>query len=71
MKGGLEVADILRQYGLAYRETHKLPVRHHRVMRAIEICRTAELGRKVASGIYIYRLKASTFIQTRKMLLVQ
>ncbi len=44
MKGSLELADIFRQYGVAYREAHKLPVRHLRVMRAIEICRTAELG---------------------------
>ena len=44
MKGSLELADIFRQYGVAYREAHKLPVKHLRVMRAIEICRTAELG---------------------------
>ena len=44
MKRSLEVADIFRVFGPAYREAHKMPVRHHRVMRAIEICRTAELG---------------------------
>ena len=42
--GGLEVADIFRQYGLAYRESHRMPRNHLRVMHAIEICRTAALG---------------------------
>jgi hypothetical protein len=46
MKRSLEVADIFRAYGPAYRELHghEMPLRHLRVMRAIEICRTAELG---------------------------
>ena len=46
MKPSLEVADIFRTYGPAYREVHGhgMPVRHLRAMRAIEICRTAELG---------------------------
>jgi hypothetical protein len=46
MKQSLEVADIFRTYGPAYREVHghEMPLRHFRVMRAIEICRTAELG---------------------------
>ena len=39
-----EVADLFRQYGPAYRETHKLPTNQLRAMHAIEICRTAELG---------------------------
>jgi hypothetical protein len=38
------VADIFRQHGPAYRESHGLPVNHLRVMRAIEACRTAVLG---------------------------
>jgi hypothetical protein len=42
--GGLEVADIFRQHGPAYRESHQLPRNHLRVMRAIEVCRTAALG---------------------------
>ncbi len=42
--GGLEVAGIFRHHGLAYRESHKLPRNHLRVMHAIEICRTAALG---------------------------
>jgi hypothetical protein len=44
MKHSLEVADIFRAFGPAYREAHEMPVRHLRAMRAIEICRTAELG---------------------------
>src|SRR4030043_1022244 len=44
ISGGLEVADIFRQYGPAYRESHRLPRNHLRVMRAIEVCRTAALG---------------------------
>jgi hypothetical protein len=44
MKNSLEVADVLRAFGPAYRQAHELPLRHLRAMRAIEICRTAELG---------------------------
>ncbi len=46
MKSSLEVSDIFRSFGPAYRELHghQIPFRHLRVMRAIEICRTAELG---------------------------
>ena len=40
----LEVADIFRQHGAAYRQAHRLAVGQSRVMRAIEICRTAALG---------------------------
>lgn len=42
----LEVADVLRQHGQAYRETHRgsLSYSQLRVMRAIEVCRTAILG---------------------------
>ena len=41
---GAEVADIFRRHGLEYRQTHSLPLQHLRVMRAVEACRTAELG---------------------------
>lgn len=44
MKRFLEVADIFRVFGPTYREVHALPLRYLRVMRAIEICRTSELG---------------------------
>jgi len=40
----LEVAEIFRKHGTAYREAHKLPLEQLRVMRAIEVCRTATLG---------------------------
>ena len=40
----LEVADIFREYGEAYRCAHELPLPHLKVMRAIEKCRTEALG---------------------------
>jgi len=40
----LEVADIFREHGLAYRLTRPLSPEQRRVMRAIEQCRTAALG---------------------------
>jgi hypothetical protein len=39
-----ELAGIFRQYGEAYRRSHKLPLEQLRVLRAIEICRTSALG---------------------------
>ncbi|MCP4050458.1 MAG: hypothetical protein GY730_07110, partial [bacterium] len=36
-----EVADIFRIYGESYRQNHSLPYDHIKVMRHIEICRTA------------------------------
>ena len=46
MKTSTEVADIFRVYGYAYRQTYgaRMPLRQHRVMRAIEVCRTSALG---------------------------
>ena len=41
---GVEVADIFRQYGPAYRESHPLSYNQRRVMGAIEACRTSALG---------------------------
>jgi|SRR5579864_3721751 len=42
----LEVAEVLRLYGEAYRQQHagSLPTAQRRVMTAIEVCRTAALG---------------------------
>jgi hypothetical protein len=40
----LELADIFRRYGPAYRAAHALPRQSLRVMRAVEVCRTATLG---------------------------
>jgi len=39
-----EVADIFREYGWLYHQKFSLPLSHLKVMRAIEICRTAQLG---------------------------
>ena len=46
MKPSLEVADVFRQYGEAYREQYQaqLSIEQLRAMHAIEICRTAELA---------------------------
>jgi Putative transposase/Transposase zinc-binding domain len=43
-RAALEVADIFRQHGAAHRAEHSLPLAQLRVMRAIEVCRTATLG---------------------------
>ena len=40
----LEVADIVRQYGPAYRATHACSRTQQRVLRALATCRTAALG---------------------------
>jgi hypothetical protein len=39
-----ELADIFRSHGESYRRTHCLPVSHRKVMRAVSVCRTQELG---------------------------
>jgi hypothetical protein len=46
MSAGLELADIFRRHGDAYRHAHDghLGRVERRVMSAIELCRTAELG---------------------------
>ncbi len=41
---GLEVADVVRWYGLAYRAAHACSRAQERVLRAIAACRTAALG---------------------------
>jgi Putative transposase/Transposase zinc-binding domain len=45
----LEVADIFRRYGKAYREKHgaSISTAQRRVMTAIEMCRTAALGGQI------------------------
>jgi len=42
--GRAELADVFRQYGESYQRTHRLSVSQQKVMRAISICRTQELG---------------------------
>ena len=46
MRGALEVADVFRRHGAAYRDTHvgHLSRGQRRVMGAIETCRSAALG---------------------------
>jgi len=39
-----ELADVFRRYGESYRKTHRLPASHLKVMRAVSVCRTEELG---------------------------
>src|SRR5437667_4683138 len=39
-----ELADIFRSHGESYSKTHFLPASHLKVIRAVEICRTQELG---------------------------
>ena len=45
-RSGLEVADVFRRYGEAYRQQHgaSMSPAQRRVMTAIELCRTAALG---------------------------
>src|SRR6058998_3917213 len=40
----VDLADIFRAHGPAYRQAHPLAVAQRRAMRAIESCRTAALG---------------------------
>ena len=40
----LELADIFREFGASYRRTHPMPLSHHKVMHAVEVCRTSYLG---------------------------
>jgi hypothetical protein len=39
-----ELADVFRQYGESYQRTHRLLVCEQKVMRAVSVCRTQELG---------------------------
>lgn len=39
-----ELADVFRSHGENYRRAHRLATSHLKVMRAIEVCRTKELG---------------------------
>jgi predicted Zn-ribbon and HTH transcriptional regulator len=40
----IELQDIFKQHVLEYIKTHRLPVKHLKVISAIECCRTAKLG---------------------------
>jgi len=39
-----ELADVFRQYGESYQRTDRLSVSQQKVMRAVSVCRTQELG---------------------------
>ncbi|MGH7873198.1 MAG: IS91 family transposase [Candidatus Binatia bacterium] len=39
-----ELADVFRQYGERYQRTHRLSASQQKVMRAVSVCRTQELG---------------------------
>jgi hypothetical protein len=39
-----ELADIFRSHGESYRRTHFLPASQRKVMRAVSVCRTQQLG---------------------------
>jgi predicted Zn-ribbon and HTH transcriptional regulator len=43
-KRGVKLADIFRAQGESYRQHHRLPVFHLKIMRAVERCRTKALG---------------------------
>ena len=43
-QGRPELADIFRQYGQNYQRTHRLSASQQKVMRAVSVCRTQELG---------------------------
>jgi len=43
-QGRPELADIFRQYGENYQRTHRLSASQQKVMRAVSVCRTQELG---------------------------
>ena len=44
VRGRLELADVVRAHGNAYRQTHRLATVQSRALHAIETCRTAALG---------------------------
>ena len=39
-----ELADVFRQYGESYQRTHRISAGQQKVMRAVSVCRTQELG---------------------------
>jgi hypothetical protein len=55
----LELADIFRRHGEAYRRAHPLPRQQRRVMRAIETCRTAALGGHVEQCGHCQHIRVS------------
>ena len=54
-----ELADIFRRSGASYRAAQSLPLQQLRVMRAIEVCRTAALGGHVEHYSQCHHLRIS------------
>lgn len=50
-----ELADIFRQYGERFEQTHRVSAGEHKVIRAVKVCRTQELGG------HLYRCDACDF----------
>ena len=50
-----ELADIFRRYGELFAQTHRVSAAEHKVIRAIKVCRTEELGG------HLYRCDACNF----------
>ena len=44
IKARPELADIFRSHGQSYHKRHSLSASQRKVMRAVEVCRTKELG---------------------------
>jgi predicted Zn-ribbon and HTH transcriptional regulator len=43
-RAGPELAEVFRQYGESYRRTHRVSACEQKVIRAVSICRTQDLG---------------------------
>jgi hypothetical protein len=54
-KGRPELADIFRQHGERFEQTHRVSAAEHKVIRAVTVCRTEELGG------HLYRCDACDF----------
>ena len=50
-----ELADIFRRYGERFEQTHRVSLAEHKVIRAVTVCRTEELGG------HLYRCDACDF----------
>jgi hypothetical protein len=64
MEQPIEVADIFRQFGAAYRRRRRLPLSQLKAMSAIERCRTAALGGHVDHAVMNVSLTIPAVIVT-------
>ena len=55
-ESSVELADVFRQHGKAYRQSHKLTTDQHKVLDAVMNCRTAQLGGHVEKCDHCERL---------------